>query len=117
MRPISLQIIRLVAGIALGMAIILNGMQWSGAAQMNDYTWDQSRTSEPSQTVPFSIGLNHLAEGDYPRRNIFLLIGAQDFSEANLRKVFAELAKKYDWPEQLWITAFSDASMLQRAMN
>jgi ankyrin repeat protein len=52
-----------------------------------------------------------------PTGVVFLLIEAHDFTEGNLRKVFAGFASTTEDPVSLQITAFSDRAMLQRAVD
>lgn len=65
---------------------------------------------------PVQVALNSVRtqSGD---RTICVFIDNQDFTEGNLRKLFTGLSAQYDGPHQLFITAYSDAEMLQRAIN
>ena len=56
-------------------------------------------------------------KGGVERREIMIFMEPQYFTPENIRKLFTTLAKEYQNPDWLHITAFSDKLMLQRAIN
>jgi hypothetical protein len=51
------------------------------------------------------------------RRELFLFIEPRYFSPENLEKIFTEFAAQYQLPKRLYITTFTDAEMLERAIR
>jgi hypothetical protein len=51
------------------------------------------------------------------RRSIFVFIESHHFTPHNIRTLFTKLATQYKQPDWLYITAFDDKKMLQRAIN
>lgn len=50
-------------------------------------------------------------------RHIYLLIDCKDFTEANIRTVFTSLAAEFRIPRELWIYAYSDRAVVQKALD
>lgn len=68
-------------------------------------------------SVPVWIVLNEVGTSYFPSRKLFLVMGAADFTEANLATVFTEFATQFPEPVGLIITAFSDRAMLERLIK
>jgi hypothetical protein len=66
-----------------------------------------------SYGIPFEVVEN---SGSATRR-ILIYLEPQYFNEDNLKKVFIGLAKDYPDPYDIFITAYSDKSMIQRAID
>lgn len=71
-----------------------------------------------SYGVPVWIAFNDtVGEPIAFRRSIFVFIEGQQFTPDNIRGLFTNLATQYKQPDWLYITAFDDKKMLQRAIN
>lgn len=51
------------------------------------------------------------------RRELFIFIEPQHFSQENVKRIFQGLASKYEDPKWMRITMYSDKDMLKRAMG
>jgi uncharacterized protein len=63
--------------------------------------------------VPIEVAVNSVSF----MRRILLYLEPQNFNEENLKKLFLGLARDYPEPYDLFITAYSDKAMIQRAID
>lgn len=63
--------------------------------------------------------VSNIMKGDPPsyRRELFVHVEEGDFTQGNIRSLFASLAAKYSKPENLHITVFSDRENLNKAIE
>jgi hypothetical protein len=92
----------------------LGGVLPSRGSQSTTDTWEVCTICE----TPARIALNASPGlALVPRRDIYLLIEASDFTEENLRKAFEKLAMAYPDPCFLGITAFSNREYLKQLIR
>jgi ankyrin repeat protein/WD40 repeat protein len=80
-------------------------------------TRDDEWVLTASYGVPVWIAFNDTVGPTAFRRSIFVFIEGQHFTPDNIRTLFTNLATQYKQPDWLYITAFDDKKMLQRAIN
>lgn len=112
----------IVAGLVGSIGCAATCHFWRGADAPYLTQKESQQENSWRQTTEFGfrvwVALNSTkGKGDPELRFVFLLLEDKYFNEADLRKLFSNVATKYPEPHLLEVTAYSDKAMLERAIE
>jgi ankyrin repeat protein len=105
-----------VASAWISVLLIVSPGMVSGNKRVKDQNEEWKLVS--SYGFPVWVASNFvIAAPAFSHRTIYLLIDGKNFTEENIRKLFTSLAAEFSKPHTLWIYAYSDRAVVQKAVD